>query len=77
MVSDRAFIFHVFIPCGKTFSFSTKVKVICQGKISRSHFFNIIQKSNLSVIFYFDAIMNGQKQIHMTKTDTYDKSRHI
>ena len=29
MVSDRAFIFYIYIPWGKPF-FSTKVKLICQ-----------------------------------------------
>ena len=40
MISDRAFIFHVYIPWGKSPFFSTKVKVIFQGQfqISRSQF---------------------------------------
>ena len=39
MLSDRTFIFHMCISCGKTFLVGTKVKVICQGsgQISRSH----------------------------------------
>ena len=37
MVSDRASIFHIYIPWVKPFS--TKVKVICQGHVSRSEFF--------------------------------------
>ena len=40
MVSDKAFIFNLSIPWGKTLFFSNKVKVICQGhgQISRSQF---------------------------------------
>ena len=37
MVSDKAFIFHICIPCGRIFY--NEVEVICQGQyqISRSH----------------------------------------
>ena len=39
MVNDRAFMFHICIPCNTTFFFGTMAKVICQGQgqISRSH----------------------------------------
>ena len=42
MVSGRAFMFHIYIPQGKTLSLVPKsrssVKVICQGHISGSQF---------------------------------------
>ena len=37
IVSERAFIFHMCIPCVRPF-FGTSVKATCQGQISRSHF---------------------------------------
>ena len=37
MVSDRAFIFHMCIPCGNFF-FGVKLICQCLGQISRSHY---------------------------------------
>ena len=54
MVRDTTFIFHMCIPCGKTFVsfYGTKVKAICQdqGQISSS----ILKKKTLTLAITFE-----------------------
>ena len=56
MVSERAFIFHVCIPCGKTVSL---VRVKCQGQIFQKMAISVSQRQLVQFgIFYYPSRLN-------------------